>query len=303
MSCIFKTSKQLVFKNLYNIRMNSSLQTETAKRSGTKTNKCISLIALGNPEPGYKNTRHNVGRLIVNNMVNQLTSSNGVVPSFGSMVTMANINLAPGKKLTAALEKIYGDGDKKLYSIKLENIKGSNSKVQYEIFTPSLERIDGAEDNKTIDFNNNKSSFVFAYVDRTAMNLNGPKAIGFLKNLPTIIEKNVQDVDLSGIKFKNFIIADDKDVKFGATQLRAMDSSNRGHNGYHSCEKAAHKDKEIKYNKVSIGIGKPPVDESQIYDKMILADYVLDYFKPEELEYLKNETTEKVWDFLLKERN
>ncbi|OBA27915.1 peptidyl-tRNA hydrolase [Hanseniaspora valbyensis NRRL Y-1626] len=220
--------------------MNSSLQTETTKRSGTKTNKCISLIALGNPEPGYKNTRHNAGRLIVNNMVNQLTSSNGVVPSF---------------------------------------------------------------DNKTIEYNNNKSSFVFAYVDRTAMNLNGPRAIGFLKNLPTIIEKNVQDVDLSEIKFKNFIIADDKDVKFGATQLRAMDSSNRGHNGYHSCEKAAHKDKEIKYNKVSIGVGKPPVDESQIYDKMILADYVLDYFKPEEVEYLKNETTEKVWDFLLKERN
>ncbi|XBW36903.1 hypothetical protein QEN19_002482 [Hanseniaspora menglaensis] len=281
--------------------MKSNLENPAAAHNN-ESFKCITLIALSNPEPGYKDTRHNAGRLIINNMIDQLTSNNGSEPTIGSMKAVANISLPPGKKLVGSLEKIYGSDEVKKYKISVENFKGAHKRVNYQIFTPTLKRVDGEDDIKTLTFNRNKVSFILAYVDRTAMNINGPKAIEFLKKIPSILSSNVKNSYESTAIIKNFIVADDKDVKLGATQIRSIDSSNRGHNGYHSCQKALNGKHDIEYSKLSIGVGKPPVNEDELYDRMVLADYVLGNFKPEEIDILKTETTEKVWDILLKQR-
>lgn len=297
-----KSSLQKILSNVSSTKISTSIAAHGPGNDGF-LHKCIALVALSNPEPGYQNTRHNAGRLVINNMIDQLKARNGVEPSLGSMKTMANIRLVSGKKMTVALDRIYGEGEVKKYAVKLENVQGSHKKVHYQIFTPSLTRVDGTEDIKISEQNGNKVSFILAYVDGTAMNLNGPKVINFLKEIPTLLKDNVKTYDATNVNIKSFVVADDKDVKLGSIQTRVFHSSNRGHNGYHSCQKALGDKTNLEYSKLSIGVGKPPVDEKQLYDQMVLADYILGYFKPEEICILKTDTTEKIWDLLLKERN
>lgn len=297
-----KSSFQKILSNVSSAKKSSNVAAHVPRNDGF-LHKCITLVALSNPEPGYKNTRHNAGRLIINNMLDQLKARDGVQPSLGSMKTMANIQLLNGKKMTTALDRIYGEGEAKKYSVHLENFKGSHKKVNYQIFTPSLTRVDGTEDTKTAEQNQNRVSFILAYVDGTAMNNNGPKVMKFLQDIPSLLKENVKTYDASNVNIKSFVVADDKDVKLGSIQIRSSKTSNRGHNGYLSCQNALEDHKDLVYSKLSIGVGKPPVDENQLYDQMVLADYVLGYFKPREISILKTDTTEKIWDLLLIERN
>lgn len=79
------------------------------------------------------------------------------------------------------------------------------------------------------------------------------------------------------------IVHDELQVPLGKIQIRRRNTSARGHNGLRSIDQAMGNN----YIKLAVGIGKPPPN-------ILVSDFVLSKFKPEEVGILMSETMPKV---------
>lgn len=79
------------------------------------------------------------------------------------------------------------------------------------------------------------------------------------------------------------VVHDELQVPLGKIQIRRRNTSARGHNGLRSIDQTMGNN----YIKLAIGIGKPPPN-------MLVSDFVLSKFKPQELDILLSETMPKV---------
>lgn len=286
------------------------------------THRIISIIGLGNPEPKYQNTRHNVAALVIRKMWSQLASLK-TTKAFKAHTLIARTRAEPGsKQFTRHLTKFFDEkviahtkaDYKPKYVLEL-NIKETYFEgIKMMLFTPTLLRnmdYDGPpfsvyDYDFPRRFDLYRHTYCLGYVDNTFMNQNGKVVANFFEKQQKFFEEQVKDViyyldgePTDDFTFSNYIMADDVETPIGKVKIRDKYSSDRGHNGLRDCKRYLGIYEDIPYVKISVGISLKNW-ENDIFSELLLRDFVLGEFTPKELDYLNNESIPMLWDELHK---
>ena len=283
--------------------------------------KVIVLLGLGNPEPLYAKTRHNVAPLVLNAMSEQLASVlKSKVDTHHGLITRTRSE--PGKKHWKRhmskffdLEETEGEAiehKKYLLDLNYQSIKGHG--VKMVLLTPSI-NYNPAFDKSQLaqydydfknNFNRSRITYCLGYVDNTFMNSNGKVVADFLSNQKDFFKQKLKGVNYYDgspnpeiLKISNYILADDIETPIGEIKIRNKDTSARGHNGFRSCAKHMQKLEDLDYVKVSLGISLKKWDDN-VFSKTVLRDFVLGKFSDKEVEYIYDYTIPKLWSELKK---
>lgn len=175
----------------------------------------VLVVGIGNPVPAYDGTRHSVGHLVLDEMVNSYWTEFG---------PFRESKLNP-----------------QFHSSK--SVVGDHTNVHLAKSHTSYMNVSGGPVSKL-----------------------WKKFQQHQKNQPAMV-----------------VVHDELQVPLGKIQIRRRNTSARGHNGLRSIDQTMGSG----YIKLAIGIGKPPAT-------MLVSDFVLSKFKPDEKAILMSETMPKV---------
>lgn len=286
------------------------------------SHRVISIIGLGNPEPVYQNTRHNVAATVLRTMWSQIATLKETKAWTPHALLIRTRAEPKTKQFTRQMSKFFDEKvithKKPAYNPKYilnMNIKDAYYEgIKMMLLTPTIEL------NKDYNgpplsvydydfakrFDLYRTTYCLGYIDNTVMNNNGQVVSDFFSKQHDFFKEQLKDVKYyenaapaKTFTFSNYIMADDVDTPIGKIKISDKLSSDRGHNGFRDCTKLMGANDDIGYYKMFVGISLRKW-EDDIFSKLLLKDFVLEKFTPKELDYLNKVTVPTIWSELHK---
>lgn len=286
------------------------------------THRIVSVIGLGNPEPMYQNTRHNVAATVMKTMWSQLATLKETKAWTPHKLIVRTRSEPKTKQFTRHMSKFFEEkvithkepafNPKYVLHMNLKHAYYEGIKMLLVTPTIELNKEYNGPPLSLYDYDFAKrfdlyrTTYCLGYIDNTVMNMNGPVVAKFFLEQQDFFNEQLKDVKYykdaaptNTYTFSNYIMADDVDTPIGKIKISDKHSSDRGHNGFRNCTKYMGANDDMSYVKIFVGISLRKW-ENDIFSKLLLRDFVLEKFTSKELDYLEKTTVPVIWDELHK---